>query len=723
MDAVLTKAEKDELMSLLGLAPTCYGNLPLMQQKYKKASLKFHPDKGGDEEKMKRLNCLFGKVYNSFSDLRDQPRGSCSSQDIPTYGTREWEAWWEEFNHGADGDDLYCSENLDSSDEDYQPPPTSSSRRSPKTSTPPDSPSPPPTPSPSPPTPSPSESSSSAGSGWSPPPNHPSSSPPTDPPPQKKRRGDSPNTTQQSFSTPPKQKKMDSPEDFPEELRACLSNAVFSNKTVSAFLIYTTKEKGLVLVDSLDKFDPNYRGCFKYRDYSLVFLLTPGKHRVTAVTNYCKQFCTVSFIMCKAIIKLLDCYDLLNKDPFSIMKENPPYGLHSYQFQDPVDKAAPGVNWVQLSDFAIKIKCEDPLLLMGFYLDFATIPGACKKCLSRSIKLHYTNHENEHKNALLFKECKSQKTACQQACDAYTASKRLKILESSRNDLLLESMQEILEKMEDVLAGPMIFLEYMAGVAWLSCLMPDFDEVITRIIQYMVENTPKRRYVCFKGPINSGKTTVAAALLDLLGGKTLNINCPQDKLAFELGCAIDQFMVVFEDVKGQAGDNKDLTPGQGVHNLDNLRDHLDGSVKVNLEKKHVNKKSQIFPPGIVTMNDYFIPPTLQARFVQTINFRPKQYLRKSLEKNLRLLQSRIPQSGITMMLLLIWWQPVKTFADEIQEKVVYWKETLCKYVPYTTFLDMKHNILQGEDPLLNIVCEVDSDEEELKNTEDSGVVP
>lgn len=67
-------------MSLLGLAPTCYGNLPLMQQKYKKASLKFHPDKGGDEEKMKRLNCLFGKVYNSFSDLRDQPRGSCSSQ-------------------------------------------------------------------------------------------------------------------------------------------------------------------------------------------------------------------------------------------------------------------------------------------------------------------------------------------------------------------------------------------------------------------------------------------------------------------------------------------------------------------------------------------------------------------------------------------------------------------------------------------------------------------
>lgn len=512
--------------------------------------------------------------------------------------------------------------------------------------------------------------------------------------------------------------------DFPEELRPFLSSAVFSNKTVSAFLIYTTKEKGLVLVDSLEKFEPNYRGCFKYKDYCLVFLLTPGKHRVTAVSNYCKQFCTVSFILCKAIIKLLDCYDVLCKAPFYVLKENPMYGLSSAQFQDPSEKPSPSVNWVQLSEFACKIKCEDPLLLMGFYLDFASPVGACKKCNARILKLHYTHHETEHKNAVLFKECKAQKTACQQACDSYVASKRLKILESTREDLLLESMQEVLQRMEDVLAGDINFLLYMAGVAWLSCLMPNFDEVIKGIIQYMVENTPKRRYVCFKGPINSGKTTVAAALLDLLGGKTLNINCPQDKLPFELGCAIDQFMVVFEDVKGQTGDNKNLTPGQGVHNLDNLRDHLDGSVKVNLEKKHVNKKSQIFPPGIITMNDYFIPPTLQARFVQTLNFRPKQYLRNSLEKNQFMLQQRVCQSGITLMLLLIWWQPVAAFAEEIQERVVYWKETLCKYVPYTTFLDIKQNILNGEDPLKNIVISDSDDEgeEEEKNTEDSGCV-
>lgn len=66
-------------MSLLELAPACYGNFPLMQQKYKKASLKLHPDKGGDEEKMKRLNSLFSKVVTSLAELRDQPR-SFSSQ-------------------------------------------------------------------------------------------------------------------------------------------------------------------------------------------------------------------------------------------------------------------------------------------------------------------------------------------------------------------------------------------------------------------------------------------------------------------------------------------------------------------------------------------------------------------------------------------------------------------------------------------------------------------
>lgn len=140
----------------------------------------------------------------------------------------------------------------------------------------------------------------------------------------------------------------------------------------------------------------------------------------------------------------------------------------------------------------------------------------------------------------------------------------------------------------------------------------------------------KKRYWLFKGPIDSGKTTLAAALLDLCGGKSLNVNMPLERLNFELGVGIDQFMVVFEDVKGTGAESRDLPSGHGISNLDCLRDYLDGSVKVNLERKHQNKRTQVFPPGIVTMNEYSVPRTLQARFVRQIDFRPKAYLRKSL---------------------------------------------------------------------------------------------
>ncbi|QLH64631.1 ST Antigen [California sea lion polyomavirus 2] len=71
MESVLTKEEKTELLQLLELNPSCYGNVPLMQAKYKRAALKYHPDKGGDEEKMKRLNVLFTKFFSGCAYLRE----------------------------------------------------------------------------------------------------------------------------------------------------------------------------------------------------------------------------------------------------------------------------------------------------------------------------------------------------------------------------------------------------------------------------------------------------------------------------------------------------------------------------------------------------------------------------------------------------------------------------------------------------------------------------
>lgn len=175
-------------------------------------------------------------------------------------------------------------------------------------------------------------------------------------------------------------------------------------------------------------------------------------------------------------------------------------------------------------------------------------------------------------------------------------------------------------------------------------------------------------------------------------------------------------MVVFEDVKGQTEGKTNLTSGMGMNNLDSLRDHLDGCVKVNLEKKHLNKRSQIFPPGIITMNEYNVPLTILARMVKVINFRPKHYLKKSLEVNNELLHRRIVQSGKTLLMLLMWWQPVKVFHSSIHEDVKIWKETLTKYVSIGMFHDMQRNIQNGDDPLKNIlICE----DTENNETQDS----
>nr|BBK68900.1 small T antigen [Human polyomavirus 7]BBK68914.1 small T antigen [Human polyomavirus 7]BBK68930.1 small T antigen [Human polyomavirus 7]BBK68934.1 small T antigen [Human polyomavirus 7] len=73
MDKLLGRDEVKELMELIGLNMACWGNLPLIQHKVRLASKKYHPDKGGDPQKMQRLNVLKDKLQ---ATLRDQRSGS-----------------------------------------------------------------------------------------------------------------------------------------------------------------------------------------------------------------------------------------------------------------------------------------------------------------------------------------------------------------------------------------------------------------------------------------------------------------------------------------------------------------------------------------------------------------------------------------------------------------------------------------------------------------------
>ena len=262
-------------------------------------------------------------------------------------------------------------------------------------------------------------------------------------------------------------------------------------------------------------------------------------------------------------------------------------------------------------------------------------------------------------------------------------------------------------------------------MAWLDCLQPSFTTKLKEILSILTENIPKKRNVLFKGPINSGKTTLAAAILDLVGGVSLNVNCTPDKINFELGCAIDKFMCVIEDVKGTPMANTNLTQGCGMTNLDNLRDYLDGCVPVNMERKHLNKVSQLFPPSVITCNEYVIPSTVKARIARGYYFLHKPCLQKCL-KDCVLMSKRLLQKGTTLLAALIWWEPVEDFMEELQEDVVNWKQTFERWVSFGMYQTMKENILAGIDPFTNVLVDESfvqpqENDETNDSTQESGI--
>ncbi|AFU25594.1 large T antigen [Alphapolyomavirus septipanos] len=663
MDQTLSQDERKEYMELLKLPPAAWGNIPMMKKAYKTVVKTLHPDKGGDSAKMQRLNELHQKMQSTLLDIRSNC-GTSSSQGYHSQSQDPEGGSWGKFfrSHVNENyDDLYCSETISSEDEEEE----SDASSTPGHSTPGRS------------TPGPSFSD------------------------------EDPNSSQHSFCTPPKKRKVETaPEDFPDCLDKFLSHALYSNKTLTSFCIYTTLEKSAQLYKSFDKSKicVDFKSRFLYKseglDGGILFILTLTKHRASAVKTFCSAQCTQSFLHCKGVTKPLELYQTLGKTPFKLIEENKA-GLSLFDFEEGKEQS---VNWLQVCQYANATGITDVMLLLGIYLDFAADFGTCDKCAKKKNKFHYNYHEEHQANARLFLESKNQKNLCQQAVDQVLAGKRLKLVESTRIELMEERMLELFEEMDEKLHGGITILRWMAAVAWYTMLIDDAWDVFKKIMELIVENKPKKRNVLIKGPLNCGKTTLASAFVDFFGGKTLNINCPQDRLSFELGMAIDAYMVLFDDVKGQIALNKNLQPGQGINNLDNLRDHMDGTIKVNLERKHSNKVSQLFPPCLMTMNDYLLPPSVGIRFSLHLHLRIKDYLKTSLQKS-DMLSSRMLNSGLCILLCLIWYNPVRDFTTPVQDKVVYWKQILEKYVSIDQFGQMQQNILDGKDPLDGLVIE------------------
>ncbi|CAX87761.1 small T antigen [Sumatran orang-utan polyomavirus] len=71
MDKILTKQQRKELIVLLDIEACDYGNYSIMKQQYKKMCLIYHPDKGGDGEKMRKLNSLWQAFNTELLEIRD----------------------------------------------------------------------------------------------------------------------------------------------------------------------------------------------------------------------------------------------------------------------------------------------------------------------------------------------------------------------------------------------------------------------------------------------------------------------------------------------------------------------------------------------------------------------------------------------------------------------------------------------------------------------------
>ena len=338
--------------------------------------------------------------------------------------------------------------------------------------------------------------------------------------------------------------------------------------------------------------------------------------------------------------------------------------MYNYCFQEegPDDKA---FNYGLLNEFAIGADLSDALLLLAIYKRFANDPSTCtecketKSCKKRKLDNHANLHEHHFKNAKVFITLKDQERVCQCAVDCVLAERRFKSVTLTRNEIFADRVKQVMKKIKDILDDVEQTDKYVAAMILLNMLIPQEGDrsgisTIADILETMIKNPPKQRYYIFRGPVNTGKTTLAAAIVNLLGGTTLNVNGNPERLNFELGCAIDCFIVLFEDVKGTPlRENSRLPLGLGVSNLDNLRDHLDGHVPVNLERKHQNKIAQVFPPGLITMNEYKIPQTLRVRCKQIIEFRNNASFAKALAANMDIMNSRLLTSAETLLGLLL----------------------------------------------------------------------
>lgn len=333
------------------------------------------------------------------------------------------------------------------------------------------------------------------------------------------------------------------------------------------------------------------------------------------------------------------------------------------------EEEEPLFDLTMLRDFAMALKITDPVYLHGLYAHEMVFPlQDCTLCMEDSknraeFQTHRPYHLKHHENAVCFRGVREQRKACVHACDTVHAWLRLRMKSQTAAEFYCERLKEVLEPVAKSDRDPMSVVAQ--GVLWSHLCPGVFKSFIEKVYTAIVVAHPKRRGLIFQGPFDTGKTTVAQSIRAFFLGCSLNVNLCKDRLHFELGGAIDMRMVLFDDVTGAATEG--LEGGWGFRNLDSLRDYLDGCVPVGLERKHQQRIEQVFPPWILTCNEYRIPPAILARS-EKVTFRkslvdPDEFLKKYRVTRTELVSAS--SFAIAMALYL----PVFSFPENCQPLV------------------------------------------------------
>lgn len=383
------------------------------------------------------------------------------------------------------------------------------------------------------------------------------------------------------------------------------------NKSKNIFILQSLQRKEGQIEKELATFKTKciYR---KRGELDVVFYFeTESKHTLSAVVNKFKKLFTV------CPFKVLCANDSKRDTLIKVFNG----GLDTNTVKDAlnVNKA--------LLELAEKTNTVDPVKLLGLCLSFGQ---PCANCAYCKEGLHDSSLHFEFRSlAVELRSMRDCSGLCKNATACLEAQNKFKLSNMTRRDVLIKHLRNKLKHLREDLENDKIsrrelviacrMLETICSNVKRGCRLLSPDFVIKTFVDLIIDAKPKEQCIILLGSYNTGKTTLAGAFRSLFDGVTLNVNCHEQQLNFELGCALGKYLVVFEDVLGQKwperwmGEKQDLLPGKGFHNLNLRKEHLDGSCVVLLEKKHQNKQEAIFPPSIITCNPYYIPDPLKPR--------------------------------------------------------------------------------------------------------------